>query len=263
MDRSGVLESVRKAFDRAAPRYDAGLAGNAPALVFRRVFVALLLRAFPPGSRLLDLGCGTGEDAVALAESGRFVHAIDVSAAMVERARAKARERGVDGSRVSFDVRAAEECDEAGAAVYDGAYADFGALNCADLARVGGALAWALRPRAPVLLSLMGRRPLPALLRRLVTGRGARRGQVTPRVAEVPVPTWYATVGEARRRLGPAFAWQSTRALGVLMPGPQHGSWAERNPQAFGVLAALESGIRGFPLLRGLGDHIVLEGVRR
>jgi hypothetical protein len=35
------------------------------------------------------------------------------------------------------------------------------------------------------------------------------------------------------------------------------------HPQAFGVLAALEGCLRGWPLLRDLGDHYVLEGARR
>jgi hypothetical protein len=32
---------------------------------------------------------------------------------------------------------------------------------------------------------------------------------------------------------------------------------------AFGLLAALEGVVRTWPVLRGLGDHLVLEGVRR
>ena len=53
-----------------------------------------------PG-RALDLGCGEGGDAVWLAEHGWTVVAADVSAVAVDRARAAARDRGVE-ARIDF-----------------------------------------------------------------------------------------------------------------------------------------------------------------
>jgi hypothetical protein len=49
----------------------------------------------------------------------------------------------------------------------------------------------------------------------------------------------------------------------VLVPGPAQGQWAADHPQTFGVLAALERGVRRWPGLRELGDLSVLEGRRR
>ena len=46
------------------------------------------LLAARPGERVLDLGCGTGELAAALAVSGVEVHGIDADAAMIRQARA-------------------------------------------------------------------------------------------------------------------------------------------------------------------------------
>ena len=264
MARSALaVELPRVAFDREAAVYDAAFGVNPSGLVFRRVFQDRLFRSFPPGTRVLDLGCGTGDDAIALAETGRVVHAIDPSPRMIERARAKAGARAIAGSHLSFDVRAAEDGGFDGGATFDGAYSDFGALSCTDLGRVGEALARALKPGARLVLSLIGRHPLPALAHRLLTGRGEPRGRREPKVAGVSVSTWYATVREARARIGPAFAWRRAFALGVLLPGPDHPGWALRNPQAFGLLAAVEGLLRHWPVLRGLGDHVVVEGVRR
>ena len=50
----------------------------------RRVNRSHLRRAFPPGSRLLDLGCGTCSDAIDLAQDGRFVFAVDLSPETLE-----------------------------------------------------------------------------------------------------------------------------------------------------------------------------------
>ena len=50
-----------------------------------------------PGDRIVDLGCGTGQVSLPLAERGAQVLAIDVSPHMVDRLRANARDRGLAG----------------------------------------------------------------------------------------------------------------------------------------------------------------------
>ena len=55
----------------------------------------------------------------------------------------------------------------------------------------------------------------------------------------------------------------ATLALGVIVPAQSREQWVRRHPQAFGVLAAIESLVRRWPLLRAAGDYLVIEGVRR
>ncbi|CAA9551278.1 MAG: hypothetical protein AVDCRST_MAG70-944 [uncultured Thermomicrobiales bacterium] len=57
--------------------------------------------ALQPGHRLLDAGCGTGQYAVAFAAWGARVDAVDLSPAMINRARAHAAASGLD---ISFHV---------------------------------------------------------------------------------------------------------------------------------------------------------------
>jgi SAM-dependent methyltransferase len=253
---------VAHAFDAEAPGYDQGFGRNPVGLLFRYVFQERLRARLRKGARVLDLGCGTGDDALFLAAQGVFVLAIDVAPGMLDRARAKAAERGLGDDRVRFELRAAEDVAGAGEG-FDGAYSGFGALNCADLPLVARGLASALNPRAPLLLSLLGRRPLPALVERALTGKGTDRLRVRPRVGGVEVPAVYPGLSEARRAFGDAFAWSGAAALGVLVPAPSHEAWVRLHPQAFGLLAALEGLVRGWPLLRSLGDHVLLEGERR
>ena len=253
---------LAEAFDRAAATYDADFGTNPVGLVFRQVVQQRLLDLMPERAHVLDVGCGTGEDALLLAERGRTVHAIDVSEAMVRACRDKARRRGIGEERLRAERRAAEDV---GGLVgpFDAAYSDFGVLNCADLGAVGRGLARVLKSGAPLLVSVMGPRPLPAGLERALTARGEARGRSLPRVGGVPVPVHHPTQRGLREAFGEAFAWRRAFALGVLLPAPNHGAWAARHAGAFAVLSALEAIVRGWPVLRGLGDHLVLEGIRR
>ena len=255
-------EPAAAAFDAEARVYDEGFGRNPVGLVFRHVFQERLRALFPQHARVVDLGCGTGEDAVFLAARGVRIHALDVAPGMVESTRTKALERGLPTHALLAEVGAAEDVGRLGGP-FDGAYSDFGALNCADLRRVGEGLAAVLRPGAPVLMSLMGPRPLPHALKRLLTGRGERRGSADPRVSGTAVEARYPDVGEVQDLMGRAFVWRDVFALGLLLPDPSHEAWVREHPQVFGILAALEGSLRRWPVLRGWGDHVVLEGARR
>jgi len=220
-------------------------------LLFRHVVQARLEALFRRGDRVLELGCGTGEDALTLAARGVRVVGIDASPERIARAREKASERGLGPEDCRFDVLGAENVDAAGCA-FDGAFSNSRALGGVDLPRTGAALAAALRPGAAVVIRLLGPWPLPAVVRRTLTGVGdPRRDRAYPALAQ------------ARAALGPGLEWTDAYALGVLVPGPDQERWVADHPQAFGMLAALERAVRRWPGLRQLGDHTVLEGRRK
>jgi SAM-dependent methyltransferase len=58
----------------------------------------------PPGAAVLDLGCGTGRHAVAIAQRGFRVVGVDLAAGMLARARARADSAGVRVAWVQADL---------------------------------------------------------------------------------------------------------------------------------------------------------------
>lgn len=59
------------------------------------------IAGFASGSRIVDVASGTGEEAFAFADAGAIVVGVDMSDAMLRRARAKSAHRG--GGRVTFE----------------------------------------------------------------------------------------------------------------------------------------------------------------
>src|SRR3954452_21257278 len=92
--RSSVVDTqlldTQRAFDSVAADYDGPKGNNALIQRMRETVWQTLTEACSPGARLLDLGCGTGIDALELARRGYSVLATDWSPQMVERTRARA-----------------------------------------------------------------------------------------------------------------------------------------------------------------------------
>jgi hypothetical protein len=124
---------------------------------------------------------------------------------------------------------------------------------------LGAEVARVLRTGARVVWVVPGAWPLPAVLARALTHEGPPQGAIRRRVAGEAVDRF--SLGEWRRALGPAFAWSRARALGLLTPSSAE--WAREHPLAFGLLAGLDRAVGGWPVVRGLGSRIVLEGRRR
>lgn len=103
---------------------------------------------FHPDDRVLDLGCGIGDDAVHLMSRGVEVLGIDSAAGMVEIATA----RGVPARTGMIEELSSLED------AFDGVLSNFGALNCvANLPGLNVALARLVRPRGTLALCVMGR----------------------------------------------------------------------------------------------------------
>lgn len=136
------------AFDQLAPTYDAAWTNSTRGRAQRDMVWREIHGLFRPGDRVLDLGCGTGEDALHLDGQGIRVHAIDASPEMVRKAQA----RGVTAQVLRIEDLVQLEGS------YDGAISNFGALNCvSDLRAVGAGLARLIRPGGWLAICLMPR----------------------------------------------------------------------------------------------------------
>ncbi|MSR05828.1 MAG: class I SAM-dependent methyltransferase [Gemmatimonadetes bacterium] len=252
------------AFDALAKSYDAVFTDSVLGRVYREATWAWLDQAFEPGQQVLEIGCGTGEDAIHLAHRGVRVVATDPSAAMIEATRAKSAAAGLSGMVTALQVDAEHIGELAGK--FDGAFSSFGALNLVpQMATVVDRLAERLRPQARLVLGIMGpvvpwewawymlRGQPGKALRRL------RRGGVEWRGMTVRYPT----IGTLRRVFGHTFRFVRAGAIGAIVPPPYAEAWARRHPAVTETLVRWERAIETVPPLPWLADHYQLEFVRR
>ena len=145
-------------FDAVAADYDENFARSRLGRMLRGAVHRHLADLAKPGDRVLELGCGTGEDALWLARRGARVTATDASRGMLRVAAAKAEAAGL-GERISFSRLDLERIGDAPSEGLDGGFdaalANFGVLNCLpDRRAVAERLAGWLRPggRAAVVV---------------------------------------------------------------------------------------------------------------
>src|SRR5580704_13007961 len=152
------LRDTQDAFDSVAADYDGPRGNNLLIQDMRDEMWRWLDKKFAPNSRLIDLGCGTGLDAVRMAHLGHRVMATDWSPQMVERTRYRAAREHVADEVRACAVGAHELRRLGGDQAFDGAYSNFGALNCVpELTVVAQECARLLKPGGALVFTIIGR----------------------------------------------------------------------------------------------------------
>jgi SAM-dependent methyltransferase len=253
------LEAVTSAFDQAADEYDRFTDGVIGGLLRSAVHERLRARC-RPGDRILEINCGTGEDAVWLAHQGCHVVATDVSAGMLAVARRKVDAAGA-ADRVELR-RTAIEAIDARLGTFDSLLSNFGGLNCVtSLAAVMPRLAARVRPGGFAMCSIMG----PAVPWEwawfLAQGRPGtafrrlRRDGVEWRGVRVRYPS----IAETTRAAAPWFVRRRVAALGCLVPPSYVERWASRHRRGVAWLARVERLLGAVRPLPDVSDHYLIE----
>jgi SAM-dependent methyltransferase len=254
------------AFDDLADTYDAGFTETIVGRALREMVWLRLEQLFRPQQRILELGCGTGHDAVRLASRGVRVVATDCSAQMIRVARRKALIANCE-DLIEFRCLPMEAIDSfAEGEKFDGVLSNFGAVNCVrDLQALIADLAGRLDSGAPLLWVVMGRHAPWEWLWYTASGRWRkawrrlRPGGIEWRGLTVSYPT----PGRLRSLLQPYFEVTRIAPLGVALPPSYASAWLDRSPVAAKVLTRLERRAQRSSLLASWSDHFIVEAIRR
>lgn len=272
-----VETTPTRPFDTVAEAYDGLFTDRVLGRWLRGMVWERLGSTFRPGQHVLEFGCGTGTDAVWLAQCGVHVTATDSSARMLDVTRRKVLAAGV-GDRVTLtqlDLEALQgttSIDGQESDVlrhrYDGVMANFGPMNCVGDRQVfANNIAAIVRPGGKVVLVVMG--PIcpweivwrlghgqaRTAFRRLRSGHDAHVGDGET------VRVWYPSMQRLRREFEPHFKVLESAGIGLLLPPSAMGGLVDRAPRLFGILANIDRRLAGTLIWRCLNDHylVVLE----
>jgi ubiquinone/menaquinone biosynthesis C-methylase UbiE len=259
------LRDTQDAFDSVAADYDGPRGNNDLIQDMRAEMWRWLALMFVPGSHLIDLGCGTGLDAVHLAEAGYEVTATDWSPQMVQRTADRAAARGLKSTVRAINLGAHEldHMDEAGS--YDGAYSNLGPLNCVpDLCTVSRECAKLLKPGGRLVFTVIGRFCPWEIAHYLRRGKWARavlrfaRGVVPVGMNNHTIWTRYYSPREFYKGFQREFALEHFRGLCVFAPPPYLSGLRDKHPDLHRRLWRIDRQVAGWPLMRALGDHFLI-----
>ncbi len=252
---------VSDAFDRHAFEYDARFSEKPLAVEIRTRTWGVLDRLFISGHRVLDVGCGTGEDAIHLARRGVYVRAVDISTVMLERLREKARmlelDRFIDCSPADGRILGYRE------GRFDGIYSNFGVLNCVpDLKWLLELARKTLKPGRRMILVTMGRCYPLEIAANLAKGRlrPALRRFRSPAfaiVGGVRFPVHYHRFKFLKEALKSCFDLEHRESLGLLVPVPGLEHLERRFPRTFRALKPIDSRLGRWGPTSALGDHVL------
>ncbi len=264
------LRATQDAFDSVAADYDGSRGNNELIQDMRGEMWRWLDGAFAPGSRLIDIGCGTGLDAIRMALSGHQVTATDWSARMAQRTSDRAASAQLTGRVRVLPVGAHELHRLEGRGVYDGAYSNLGPLNCVpDLREVARECARLVRADGALVFTVIGR-ICPWEIAHYLRRRQWARAKVRFARSSVPVgmnkhTVWTRYYGprEFYRAFEGHFALAHYRGLCVFAPPPYLTSFRERHSGWYEWLWRMDRRVAGWPVLRALGDHFLMVMKRR
>ncbi len=253
-------------FDTVADAYDASFT-DAPIGRRKRAAVHRHLRSVLRSDwRALELNCGTGEDAVWLANAGLHVLATDISERMLTVTDRKIHENGCR-SHVATRILAIEQLarpelrSELGR--FDLILSNFDGLNCVEsiewlpaaideLLVEGGHAVFVFMPPWCVVESVHR-----IVHRRTKTSLRRRSGPV-PIGPDRTGMTYFRPVSELVRLFETHLKVVAVRAIGLWTPPTFMASFHDRHIRTFERLAWLEDRCAAIPVLRTVGDHVLI-----
>ena len=250
------------AFSEISARYDAEFSLAPQTVRIRSRIESLMTRFFATGTRILELGCGTGIDAHALLANGCTVIATDPAAGMLSIAKQRC---AGHAERVSFVRMQAEHTGCFREQSFDGILSNFGGLNCVeDLHAVFDDAFFVLRDNGVFILCLMNRFSFSEMMAYVHRGqfraafrRWKARG-VHVSVGSQSVLVWYHSLRTIRKMIRGKFTIMTIVGLNILTPPPAFARWYASHPLLYKTLARVEDLIDALPFAAVFGDHIAI-----
>ena len=258
MDFSEKLR-VKEFYDSISCSYDEQLKDGIIANIIRKTFQNKLLNNFKPGSKLLELGCGTGTDSVFLAKHGIYVSANDISPGMIHVALEKIRSEELN-SHLKVCVKDSEEAIINSKIIYDGVISNFDCVNYLDISALSTNLLKITGECATIQFTLLNKKCLWEFVYYLLKLQPLKalryfknREKFLFNILDLKSP------GEIIRNFSPDFRIKKITGIGLLIPPDGLKGLQKRFPGFFGRLEKLDMLLASVIPFCNFCDHYIIE----
>jgi len=258
-------ERAAAAFTNQSVKFDAVYSGDT-IIEYKRERVRSHVQQFIlPGSNVLELNSGTGEDAVWFAQQGHTVHATDISKGMQQQLQQKVKalnlQQQITQELISFTQLQNLEQQKK----YDYIFSNFAGLNCTDeLDKVLQSFSVLLKPQGKITLVILPKFCLWEFLllfkgkfktafRRLFTSKG-----VTAHVEGVYFNCWYYNPSFVIRQLQNEFGLLSIEGLCTLVPPSYMQGFDEKHSWLYNFLKTKENKWKAKWPWKFIGDYYII-----
>ncbi|MBL6449797.1 class I SAM-dependent methyltransferase [Fulvivirga sp. 29W222] len=257
------------AFDHIASDYDNDFTHGSIGALQRQKVWDYLENTLPDRQlSILELNCGTGEDAIHLAGKGHQVLATDLSQKMITIAISKAEKLGF-AQQISF-----LQCDLNNIAnavftkKFDLIFSNFGGLNCIDamsMQNLSKVVSRLLKPEGRFIGVIM---PAFCLWESVYflskfdiknAFRRSKRGPVMAQLDKQQVETWYYTPARIRRLFQSEFQITGLCPIGFFLPPSYLESFFKKRSGFLNTLDRIEDSINAWSFLSNYSDHFLID----
>lgn len=207
---------------------------------------------------VLEINCGTGEDAKRWSDLNKSVKSTDISPKMIELAKSKFPKIEFD----TLDINKIKRYEEN----YDLLFSNFGGLNCLskeELETFFTDVHKQLPAHGRMILVIMGKRCLWDRFFLVLKGKWKERNRrntetfIDVNVDQVPVKTWYYSPREIKNITGSQFKTEGVYPIGLFVP-PSY--LADRFKNKKGLMKFLEflDRLFSFCFLANNADHFLI-----
>ena len=253
-------------FDAVALQYDYSFSQSEIGSRTRNIVWDMLAERIDHSKQLdiLEINCGTGEDAVHLCGYGHNVVATDISGEMINVARSK-----VNNDNLKFEVCSYLDIgDRFQGQRFDLVFSNFGGLNCAnekelkqvlmnvnDLIKTGGKL----------IAVIMGTRCIWEMLYYSLKGqfknafRRQAKGGAHTTLDKQELVTYYYSPMQVSILSPVSLKLINSRPIGFFLPPTYLEGYFKKHLTQLNFLNYLEKKINSFGLLSNMGDHFMIE----
>jgi len=252
------------AFDAAAADYDETFSHRQLGVWLRDLVHQHL--PFWAGDHILELGCGTGEDAVWLGQRGVHVTAADASKQMLYQTLSRVQNANLSDivTTSPLDMNAPQHSNVQGQ--FDGVLSNFGAFNCVlNRPDFVNWLADHVKPGGQCVFVVMGPLCLWEIGWHLLHGRprtAFRRlnGRIEAHVGHgESITVEYPSARRLRGEFAPHFRYVKTVSIGTLLPPSYLAHLVERWTGVFRALAGIDRRVAPLFPATLFGDHYLIQ----